>query len=138
MEKYTVQFTDAVILEPFLSLLPDNILASIPIVQDGAAILNDTPLTDFSITNFTILLSLSNWLKGLGVYFLNVEEPIIDISIESLSVLAGFDSATDLVGGMDISTTLGKTILDSPTMGLLYYTFNSEDMAWIWDNIGIE
>ena len=138
MERYTVQFTDAVILEPFLSLLPDNILASIPIVQDGAAILNDTPLIDFSITNFTILLSLSNWLKGLGVFFLNVEEPIIDISIESLLVLAGFDSATDLVGGMDISTTLGKTILDSPTMGLLDYTFNSEDTAWIWDNIGIE
>jgi len=138
MEKYAIQFTDAIVLEPFLSLLPENILGSIPIVQDGAAILNNTPLTDFSVTNFTILLSISNWFKGVGVYLLNVEEPIIEISIESLATLVGFDSATDLLGGKDITTILGKTILDSPTMGLLFYTFNSEDMDLIWDNISIE
>ena len=138
MEKYAIQFTDAVILEPFLSLLPENILGSIPIIQDGAAILNNTPLIDFSVTNFTILLTISNWFKGVGVYLMNVEEPIIEMNIESLATLVGFDSATDLLGGLDIATTIGKTLLDSPTIGLLYYTFNSEDMDWIWDNISIE
>ena len=65
-------------------------------------------------------------------------EPFLTFNIENLAVLAGYETAMDFVNGMDIPTALGSTMLDSPSMALMYYLFNEFDPDSLADQVGFE
>ena len=69
---------------------------------------------------------------------MEVSEPFLQFNIENLAVLAGYETAMDFVNAMDVPTALGSTVLDSPSMAVMYYLFNEFDPNTISDQIGIE
>lgn len=138
MEQKGTAFLDNLAIEPLLGLLPSSVLESIPILGDGAEILGEEPVTDFSGENLTWMDTISQWLGAIGLGLMEVTEPFMEFNIENLAVLAGYETAIDFVKAIDVPTALGSTVLDSPSMGVMYYLFNEFDPDALADQIGIE
>ena len=141
MEEHATQYLDNLAIEPLLGLLPPSVLESIPVLGDGAAVLGTEPMvseTMFAAEGLEFLDTISQWLGVIGLAMMEWSEPFMTFDITNMAAIAGFDSSIDLLEGYDITTTLGATVLDSPSMAVLYYLFNEFDPATIADNISLE
>ena len=141
MEEHAAQYLDNLAIEPLLGLLPADVLAAIPLVSDGAVVLGNEPMvseTMFATEGLEFLETLSSWLGVIGLAMMEFSEPFMTFDIENIAAIAGFDGSIELLNGMDVTTTLGSTVLDSPSLAVLYYLFNEFDPAELTDNIGLE
>ena len=77
MEQKGQSFLDNLAIEPLLGLLPDSVLENIPILGDGAAMLGNEPLTDFSGTDLTFMQTISQWLGAIGLGLIEYSEPVL-------------------------------------------------------------
>ena len=55
-----------------------------------------------------------------------------------MAILAGYETAVDMMHALDVPTAIGSTVLDSPSMGIMYYLFNEFEIEDLTDNIGFE
>ena len=138
MEEKGMSFLDNLAVEPLLGLLPESWLENIPIIGDGAVQLGNEPLTDFSGADLTFMQTISQWLGAIGLGLIEYSEPVLTFNVENVAILAGYQTAVDMMHALDVPTALGSTVLDSPSMGIMYYLFNEFELEDITDNIGFE
>ena len=138
MEQKGTSFLDNLAIEPLLGLLPTSVLENIPIIGDGAAQLGNESVVDFSGTDLTFMQTISQWLGAIGLGLIEYSEPVLEFNVENVAILAGYTTAVDMMHALDVPTALGSTVLDSPSMGVMYYLFNEFEVSDLTDNIGFE
>ena len=122
-------------------MLPEDVLDAIPLVSDGADVLGNEAMVGedmFATEGLEFLETISSWLGVIGLAMMEFSEPFMTFNAENIAAIAGFDGSIDLLSGMDVTTTLGATVLDSPSLAVLYYLFNEFDPSELVDNIGLE